>query len=200
MSADTTGTGTQRLARIARVVNLLVPGAGIILVGREALGVLVALLFTAAANAALAANLLFPAEWSPGWRAISTGVALGTYLGAQVRFAQTLRDQRRRASAAHRNAALRAARAALLAGRVEEAWRLLQPLAPQAEDDLLLAYRLAQVLSARGDRQAARAAWQRVRRLDRHRIYYREVLDNERALSEERPGPGGADETPRRQA
>lgn len=166
----------------ARIVNLLIPGGGLILVGSTASGMLVALLFTAAANLGLAAILLFPDDVSPTWRGLGLGVAIGTYFGAQLRYAQSVRDQRRRSAAELRQIALRDVYTALREGRVEEAWRALQPLAEQAEDDLVLAYRLAQVLTARGDGPEALAAWRRVRRLDRHRIYRQEVAENERAL------------------
>ena len=172
-----------RTASIGRLVNLVVPGGGLILVGSELLGVIVGLLFAATAGFALAATLLIPADVPATWRGLGIGVAIGTYLGAQIRFAQTLRERGAQASAERRRAALRAARSALLEGRVEAAWDSLAPLRDEFESDLVLAYRAAQVLTARGDGSAALVAWRRVRRLDRHRVYRREVLENEQALS-----------------
>jgi hypothetical protein len=166
-----------------RLINLVIPGGGLILIGSETTGVLIALLFTAAANFAIAAGLLFHDDVSPTWRGLGIGVAIGTYLGAQIRYAQTLRCQRARAAAQRRRAALYEVRCALLAGRLEDAWRAIRPLIGQAEVDLVVAYRLAQVLTARGNGAAALAAWRRVRRLDRHRIYRQEVTENERALA-----------------
>ncbi|MFQ5806174.1 MAG: hypothetical protein ACE5I3_06980 [Phycisphaerae bacterium] len=165
-----------------RLINLLVPGGGLILIGSETMGVLVALLFTAAATFAIAAVLLFPDDVLPTWRGLGIGVAIGTYLGAQIRYAQTVRSQREQAAEERRRVALEHARRALLAGRVDDAWQALQPLVERAESDLVLAYRLAQVLTARGDVAGARAAWRRVRRLDRHRLYRQEVVENKGAL------------------
>jgi hypothetical protein len=170
-------------AAIGQAVNLLVPGGGLILIGSVPLGVLVAALFTVAAHFAVAASLLFPDDVPPTWRGLGIGLAIGSYLGAQMRYAQTVRSQRARAAAERRHAALRDARLALLAGRADDAWRAIQPLAERVEDDLVLAYRFAQVLTARGDHAAALEAWQRVRRLDRHRIYRQEVARNEQVLS-----------------
>jgi hypothetical protein len=175
------------------LVNLLIPGGGLILVGSEVIGVLVALLFTVSASFALAVSLLFPDDLSPSWRGLGIGVAIGTYLGAQIRLAQTVRYRRERLAEGLRRRALREARAALLAGRVEDAWRALQPLAAHVEHDLVLAYRFAQVLTARGDGPAALAAWRRVRRLDRHRIYRQEVVEHERVLSGSPGVASGAD-------
>lgn len=176
------GLGADRTATGGRLANLVIPGGGLILIGSEITGVLVALLFTAAASFALAVCLLFPDDVSPSWRGLGVGVAIGTYVGAQVRYAQSVRELRARATGQLRRAVLSDVRCALLAGQVEDAWRALQPLREQAESDLVLAYRLAQVLTARGDGAAALAAWRRVRRLDRHRIYRQELAENERAL------------------
>jgi hypothetical protein len=170
-------------AYCARLINLVIPGGGLVLIGSEIIGTLVVILFTAAACFALGASLVFPDDVPATWRGLGIGVALGTYVGAQVRFAQTLHYERGRASDELRRVALRDARDALSVGRVEDAWRSLQPIVGRVEVDLLLAYRVAQVVTARGDDVAALRAWRRVRRLDRHRIYRQEVNEQERALS-----------------
>jgi hypothetical protein len=179
----------------SRLVNLVVPGGGLILIGHETLGVLIGVLFTLSAGYALAATLLFPDDTSTTWRGLGIGVALGTYIGAQIRYAQTVRYEADQAFGDLRRSALGAARRALDAGRADEAWALLQPLLPQVETDLLVAYRVAQVLTARGDGGAALRAWRRVGRLDRHRIYREEVHVNERALARQL-GPGEGHRSP----
>lgn len=175
----------------ARLINLVIPGGGLILIGSEVVGTLIALLFAVVANFAVAAGLLFPDDLSATARNLGIGVALGTYLGAQIRYAQTVRYRREVGQERQRRAALHAARAALERGRADEAWQALEPIADRAEDDLLVAYRVAQVLTARGAGRDAATAWQRVQRLDRHRIYRREVIASARRLSEPdsaRPG------------
>jgi hypothetical protein len=176
MSAD-------KVTTVAQWTNLVIPGGGLILIGSEAVGVLIATLFTASADLAIAASLLFPDDISSTWRGLAIGVAIGTYIGAQVRYAQTVRCQRQCLAESRRHAALREARVALADGRVGDAWRALQPLADEVERDVALAYRWAQVLTAKGSGAAAQAAWRRVRRLDRHRIYYQEIAENQRRLS-----------------
>jgi hypothetical protein len=169
-------------AVIGQLVNLVVPGGGLILSGNALLGVLIAALFTLTANFALLASLLFPDDFSATRRGLGIGVAIGTYVGAQIRYAQSLRSQRRQAADTLRHNVLGAVRSALLAGRVDDAWQAIQPLINQVNDDLVVAYRVAQVLTAREGGEAALAAWERVRRLDRHRVYRQQVADNERAL------------------
>ena len=163
-------------------INMIIPGSGMILLGYEVLGLLVALLFTVAGGFALLATLLVPDDVSPTMRGLSIGIALGTYIGAQIRHAQTMRDRRQRELDARRKSALLGVRRALLKNQASQAWELLQPIIFLVEEDLAIAYRVAQVLTARGDGYAALAAWRRVKRLDQHRIYSMEVLENERTL------------------
>ena len=178
---------------IGRLANLVIPGGGLILIGSETVGVVIALLFTGAANLTIAASFVFPDDFSSTWRGLGMGVAAVTYLGAQFRYAQTVRDRHDQAVRKRRGAALGAARAALNGGHLDQAWLALEPLVEQAEQDLVLAYRIAQVLTARGDRAAAAAAWRRVRRLDRHRIYRQEVNQGEHGLSAPKGGLSGMD-------
>lgn len=172
------------LSAVGRMVNLVVPGGGLILIGYEALGMLVAVLFSASTCYVIAAGLLFPDDTTIAWRNLILGIALGTWVGAQIRYAQSVRHLREEAADARRRKSLRETQAALREDRVGDAWRAIKPLAELAESDLALAYRLAQVQSARGEYARARQAWRRVRRLDRHRIYRAETLAAERALDE----------------
>ena len=164
-------------------VNLLIPGGGLVMIGRVWFGLVIVLLFTLLANCALAFSLLFPDDvprWAGG---LATGLAGGTYLGAQLRFAQTVRSRYQAAMTARRRQALEAVRTCLAAGQYDQAWDAIRPLAAQADRDLLVAYRLAQVLTAKQDVDAARNAWQLVRALDRHHIYREQILSSERTLN-----------------
>ena len=164
-------------------INLLIPGGGLMMIGRVWFGLVIALLFGLVANCALAFSLLFPDD-VPSWAGgLTTGLAGGTYLGAQLRFAQTVRSRHREAAIAHRRQALEAARACLAAGQYGQAWEAIRPLAAQAERDLLVAYRVAQVLTAKQDVNAALDAWHLVRRLDCHHIYREQIASNERTLN-----------------
>ena len=149
-----------------RWINLIIPGGGMILLGYEVLGLLVALLFTVAGSFALLATLLVPDDVSPTMRGLSIGIALGTYIGAQIRHAQTMRDRTEKELDALRRTTLQEVRRALLENQPEIAWERLQPIMLRVEEDLAIAYRAAQVLTARGDGYAAVSAWRRVKRLD----------------------------------
>ena len=182
----------QSAVATARVVNFVVPGGGLILLGLTWLGILTVLLFALSANYAVLATFILPDEVSRIWRGLGWGIAAGTYIGAQFRFAHTLRESRRAAEIAQRQQALAEARVALAEERLEDAWQALLPIHHLADQDLLIAYRIAQVLTARGDDAGAAAAWSRVRQLDQHRIYYRELSQHADAHGASSP-PGGGD-------
>ncbi len=155
----------------ASLLNLILPGGGLIAIGALLPGVLVGLAFAASANFALIAILLFPADFTRAYQALGIGLAVGCYLGAQIRLLTTIRARRRAAAARHRRQQLWHARELLERGEHGAALQVLSSLADTYADDLLVAYRLAQALSLAGSVHAARSAWERVRRLDRHGIY-----------------------------
>ncbi|MBU0641267.1 MAG: hypothetical protein KKB50_20605 [Planctomycetes bacterium] len=178
----------------ARCVNLVMPGGGLILLGRVSSGVLIGLLFAVSANLAVWTTLLVPDNASLWVTGLCVGVSGGTYLGAQLRLTQTVRAQQRAAAAAARRQALRDVRAHIQAGDTERALLALEPIAAQAEYDLFVAYRLAQVLTMAGDARGAHTVWQWVRRLDTDRLYGDEARRNEQTLRRELIASGEADE------
>lgn len=170
-------------ARLAPWLNLLLPGGGLIMINAAWSGLLIGLAFVVAANIAVVAVLLFPDDFSAGTRGLLIGLAGGCYVGAQWRYAQTVRDRRERALAARRRRALEESRLLLLRGEHDAALESVQPLAELLPRDLLVAYRVAQVLTAAGNRPAAEDAWQCVRDLDKHGIYRQQTLQGQRNMS-----------------
>jgi hypothetical protein len=168
----------ERTAAWARAINLLVPGTGMILIGSTVTGLLAGLLFAACANLAIVAVFLFPDDFSGTTQALAIGLAAGTYCGVQVRLAGQIRAQRAAAAASFRRQVLWQSQELLAQGQAAGAVEALQPLAAKAGSDLLVAYRLAQALTAAEDRPAARAAWQQVRALDRHGLYKQQLREN----------------------
>ncbi len=167
---------------LAAWLNLVLPGGGLIWIGATATGLLAGVAFAACANVALAAVLLVPDEFGAAYQKLVIGLAAGAYAGAQLRFVQTVRQRRAVDLANQRRESLRRVTACLLDGDAEAALVALQPLRNGAEDDLLVMYRLAQVLTAAGNVSAARNAWRKVRALDRHGIYRRQAEEQERRL------------------
>jgi tetratricopeptide (TPR) repeat protein len=170
-----TAAAPQPAARRATWLNLLLPGGGLILVGAVPSGLLVGLVFAACANFALAAALLFPDDFPPAAQLAGIVLAAAAYLYAQARLAQAVRDLRRQAAAALRRRVLAETQELLARGDHARALAALSAIADQAGADFLVAYRLAQALTAAGNTAAARRAWLRVRELDPHGIYKPQV-------------------------
>jgi hypothetical protein len=163
----------ERWARRAPWLNLVLPGGGLILVDRIVAGMVIGVIFTAAAGLALAMTLLVPDDFAPSLVALVVGVAGGSYVGAQVRLAQSLREQQAERLEHERSRRLRAAQGHLAAGDPVAALVELAPLTKRLPDDLLVAYRVAQAQAALGDPAAIRRAWAHVRTLDRHGLFRR---------------------------
>jgi hypothetical protein len=161
--------------------NLLVPGAGLVLVGAGWNGVLWGLLFVLLVNAAIAATLLFPDDVSGLTRVACWLAAAGVYCVAQAHFLVAARRARAQQTASQRREVLSEVRRLLAEGRAEEALAAMGALHAERTRDLLVAYLVAQIHTLRGVREEAIQAWRDLRRLDRHRVY-REQVDA--ALSE----------------
>lgn len=165
------GQSQRMQAFAAGALNLLVPGLGIIWLGRAVAGLVFGLVFAACANLAVCAVLLVPGDlpaWAPP---LAIGLATGAYLGCQVQLVRSSREHREAEQQRIRRAALTAVREALERGDYSAGLAALAPVSHLAAQDLLVAFRLAQLLTAVGDTQAALAAWRQVRALDRHHIY-----------------------------
>lgn len=162
----------------AAIANLALPGAGLILLGDWIQGTVIGLAFAASANLALAATGLVPDAFHPVVRGLIIGITGGLYVGAQLRLRNRWHLHLEQAAERQRRNALKEVHDSLRRGAFEDALAALAPIADRAQDDLLVAFRLAQALTGTGDREAARAAWEYVRALDRHGIYRDEIRAN----------------------
>ncbi|MBK8915709.1 MAG: hypothetical protein IPM64_14135 [Phycisphaerales bacterium] len=184
--------------RTARLLNLFLPGVGLVWIGALWRGVLIGLSFAALANASLALSLLIPDEIPTAGFVILLVATGATYLAAQLWVVRVAGAVRRGELLASRTEVLARVAELLNTGDGRAALAALEPLSASAEDDLLIAVRYAQAVQAAGHqpesadprtpndeaesaasaastRAAVIAAWIRVRRLDPHRIYGREV-------------------------
>lgn len=151
--------------------NAIAPGSGLVLAGETLSGTIVGLIFIPLAVLALFANLIVPDDFTSTWRALLIGGAIGVFAGAQIRLIRRIENLRKAETASARRTALATAREALIAGDADRAWEALAPLEDVFETDLLVAYRLAQIVTLRGRSAEALRAWQHVRKLDRHSLY-----------------------------
>jgi len=165
----------------ARILNLLVPGAGLILLRREWLGLSLAVAFTVLAQIAILGWWIVPLDFPD---ALTWGAGIGaaltwghaqwllhcraTLVGAPA-FISQLADLRQRAEDALRR------------GDHAEAQRMLWIALRADDEDVELAVLWAQLMAAKGDRAGARRGWRRVLALataGEHRRAARQALDS----------------------
>jgi tetratricopeptide (TPR) repeat protein len=173
------------------LANLLVPGAGLVSLGRIAAGAALAAAWAVAAAAAIVLSIFEGASHAAaGQRALAWAAMAGLYVGAQVWLALALRALRRDADR-DRDGGLRRVIVPYLQGRLEDAeaacWGLLQA----DPDDLEVTLYLGSIARRRGDRAGAVRFFKRVRYLDGAGKWDFEVGRELAAL-----GEGGAREAP----
>lgn len=181
---------TDRHAIVARAANLAVPGGGVILIGSIPFGLAMVIAFAVSANGAICGLLLFPDEWPAIFTGTMLGMAIATYVLAQLWMSRELRMRRFVLDQELRRAVLERAVQFARAGDTQSALTEIGSLGPLVQSDLLVAYRFAQIVSMTSDTDAARDAWRIVRALDRHKIYRHAVdsarIDDPQAAESER--------------
>jgi len=147
---------------LARVINLVAPGSGLVLLRREWLGLAVAALFAVLGQVVVLGWWVVPLDvprWMP-WVAGAVAVVLWAHaqwllhcrirLNASPVLAEELADLRSRAADA------------LVRGDHAEAQRVLQVALSIDDEDMDVAVLWARLKSAQGERDAARRGWRRV--------------------------------------
>lgn len=176
------------LPRLPQLVNLILPGAGLILSGGTIAGLLIGALFAITAALAVASTLLIPDDFSATAQKLLIISAALIYIAAQILIAQRLRSECASRRAQVRRDALARAAQHLEQGDGQRARLSLQPLEGELSGDLLVALRWAQAVEMCGDRDAADEAWDRLRRMDRHHLYRRELAER---VSRRKPASEG---------
>lgn len=153
---------------------LLIPGVRQIIGGSIPWGLFLGILFALFANLLVLSTLVIPAEFTTPARVFVAIVAVaiaiaGHWLTPRGQFAIRPGSGR----GLERRSALVALASALERGEIDE--NAKGRLEPWAETDLHVAYRLARAADAVGDDAESNRAWERVRKLDPHRIYRRPV-------------------------
>ena len=155
----------------AIVVNLAVPGGGLIILRREWLGLAIALLFALFGQIAIFGWLIVPLD-VPGWMTWTATISAAAIWIA----AQWLAIARRRLLATPELAAEVAdlearARAAMAREDWEEARRSLIVATRLDDENVALAAMRAELMTCCGETRRARRVWKRVMALDRDGQY-----------------------------
>jgi tetratricopeptide (TPR) repeat protein len=155
-------------AKAAILVNLLVPGAGLIILQREWLGVSMALLFVVLAQLGISGLWIVP-EDVPRWQAVLSMAGAGlVWLAAQLLALTRYRTSVSPVVQREIDELRARAEAAMQAGDLAEARQTLQLALNLNDEDLPTLALYAQVLGRLGEARDARRSWRRVRALDRH--------------------------------
>jgi len=168
----------------AVIFNVLVPGAGLILLGRAWTGLVAALLFAVCAELAVCGVVISPAG-IPLWLTVTTGIlAAGTWVLGQGMLADRIRTLRNPSLPQELEALRREAAEAMARGDLLEAkgvLRLAADLDLGATETLALWARLMTLLGRFRD---ARRAWVRVSGSGEDR-FVREAIDAIRQLPDQ---------------
>ena len=149
------------------LLNIIIPGTGLVVRRREWLGFSLAIMFGLCGNVTLAGWLIAPAA-VPAWLTrLASALAALTWVAAQLLLHRQGTLLKRRASGLA--ALLREAHSALEAGDTESA-RLALESGAAVDDEAAELYVLrARLCDLVGDDRGARAARRRIHRLDRRR-------------------------------
>jgi len=148
------------------MVNLLVPGAGLVLLGRLATGVLLGMVWGSALAALVVATLVWPDAVAAGRLVGVLAAAAVVYVGAQVVLYVRWRAAGQHVVSDQRDEAFREALVATLQGRLDDAEDLCRALLRADPDDVEATLHLAALARKRGRRGAALRCLRRARYLD----------------------------------
>lgn len=167
----------------AVVINLFVPGAGLIVLRRQWLGLALSVLFGLLAQIVIFGLLIVP-EDVPRWAVfVSAFAALGTWALAQWLAISRVRFVASPGLEGELRALCGRAREALVGEDWTEARRTLLVASDLNDEDLELAVLWAELMTATGQVSEARRWWHRVLRLDRARVHRQTALGALSALS-----------------
>lgn len=146
--------------------NILVPGTGLVLLGRLALGTLLALWWCLAMVGLILATIVWPDSCTT-----TTVVSFAASASAAYVLAQLLHGVRRRVAGRHltgegRDKVFKAALVATLQGRLDDAEAACKALLRQDGDDVEATLHLGTLARHRGDREAALRYLRRAQYLD----------------------------------
>jgi hypothetical protein len=157
------------------ILNLLVPGSGLIVARREWLALSLAFLYTVLAQIALVGVLIAP-NLVPDWLiAVASGGAGLVWLLAQWLLLRAFRRLCDPATAAEVHSLRQRADQAAESGDYQNALQMLTLANELDDEDPETAVALARLLTRAGQSSKAQYAWHRLRRLDRTDRYSHEA-------------------------
>ena len=161
---------------LAVLLNLLLPGCGLILARREWLGFVIALFFTVCGQIAIFGLWNAPQSVATPVTALALGFAVALWVGAQMLLRRQLRIVADPNAAVQINTCHHLADEAVASGRLEDAYGALCVAKTVDDEDLSTHVRLARVATLLGRYDEARQIWRKVEQLDRKQEFRRELV------------------------
>jgi len=158
------------------LVNAVAPGAGLVMLRWEWLGLTIAVMFASVAQLALWGNLLVPAAVPVGLTIGSTILAAAVWIAAQWLGANRLRAVLGPDARQELELLTERASQAVDDRRYSEASGLLKSALARNDEEPDLHRRMATLLTLTGQLQGARKSWENVLRLDQDRDRRREAV------------------------
>lgn len=159
----------------AIVINLLVPGTGLIALGRVWLGVAVALWFGLGAEVAICGTVLAPMSFPPWVTVTGGGLAVAAWLAGQGLLIGRVRFLRDPNLPTELKALRELAEQALARGDLAAARSSLVVALSIDDADVPTRILWARLLSRKGSAARARRAWLEAQQLDTQQIYSAEI-------------------------
>lgn len=161
------------MAQVSWLINLIIPGAGLIRSRREWLGASLGLFFGACGNLAVAGAFIAPAA-IPAWLTwLSASLAALAWFLSQVLLVRQRAFQRQ--CDENLRDLLRETKTALDGGDVTAALANLKRAAHLDAENVEMHVLWARLYTHEGDREGARRMWQRVLKYDRRRVHEQEA-------------------------
>lgn len=152
---------------VSIALNVLVPGTGLVLVGRERWGTTLALLFCALGQVALFGGWITPASIPRPMTFVAVVGAVGVWVVAQLMLAGRLSAWRAPGLDEEKSALIELASEALDRGIYVNARLALESALTLDDEDVTVNVLWARLMTLTGRFDEARRAWRRVEQLDR---------------------------------
>lgn len=167
---------------IAAILNLVMPGSGLILAQRHWLGFFMAMLFAACGHIAAVGLLIAPDAVPIRLTAFASGAAAAIWLSAQYLLVRRVRALADRSRADQLALCHRLADEGVQEGRTEDASGALDVALTIDDEDVQTHVRRARLHHLLGRPEEARRSWQKVEQLDKRAMFQREMIQAIRRL------------------
>lgn len=163
---------------IAVLLNLVLPGSGLIMARRPWLGFSMSVFFAACANLVIWGFFIAPYSLRHDVTATAAGLAAALWIVAQVHLIKRIRSSPDDGVAEQLTTCHDLAEKAMQEGRHDDAYGALSVALTVDDRNLQTYVKLARLTTMLGKYGEARQAWDKVEQLDRTQVFRREMIQS----------------------